>query len=56
MNEKLRNYGVKPIKRPKIKVSKEIDLSTKEGQQIVLSETKLVLRTHKDTFRKLADM
>ena len=26
------------------------------GQQIVKSETKLVLRTHKRTFEKLADM
>lgn len=49
-------YGVKAVKRPKIAASKKLDLSGDAGQQIVKSETKLVLRTHKRTFEKLADI
>jgi len=56
MNTKIEIYGVKAIKRPKIAASKKLDLSGEFGQQIVKSETKLVLRTHKRTFQKLADM
>lgn len=56
MNTKVENYGLKPVKRPKIKASKTLDLSGELGKQIVKSETKLVLRTHKKTFEKLADM
>jgi len=56
MNTKIEIYGVKAVKRPKIAASKKLDLSGESGQQIVKSETKLVLRTHKRTFEKLADM
>lgn len=56
MNTKIENYGVKATKRPKIVANKKLDLSGEFGQQIVRSETKLVLRTHKRTFQKLADM
>lgn len=56
MNTKIEVYGVKATKRPKIVASKKLDLSGEFGQQIVRSETKLVLRTHKRTFQKLADM
>jgi hypothetical protein len=35
---------------------KKLDLGNDLGKQIVLSETKLVLRTHAKTFKKLADM
>ncbi|HAA45196.1 acetyltransferase [Vreelandella venusta] len=56
MNKKIEAYGVKAVKRPKIVASKQLDLSGESGQQIVKSETKLVLRTHKRTFKKLADM
>ncbi|EPJ47588.1 MAG: hypothetical protein OFPII_11580 [Osedax symbiont Rs1] len=50
-------YGL-PVahKRPHIKANKKLDLSSLEGRQIILSETKLALRTHKKTFEKLADM
>ncbi len=53
---KISKYGVTPIKRPKIRAIKKLDLSGDYGQQIVKSETKLVLRTHKKTFEKLAHM
>lgn len=56
MNPKIQQLGLQLIKRPKIKPKKQLDLSGNEGQQIVLSETKLVLRTHAKTFKKLADM
>lgn len=49
-------YGVKLKNRPKIKAVIKLDLSGEAGKQIVKSETKLVLRTHKETFEKLADM
>lgn len=56
MNHKLNAYGVFIVERPKIKATKKLDLSGDLGKQIVYSETKLVLRTHRKTFKKLADM
>ncbi|OOE91690.1 acetyltransferase [Salinivibrio sp. MA351] len=56
MNRKLEAYGVGAIQRPKIKAKKSLDLSGVLGRQIVKSETKLALRTHSNTFKKLADM
>ncbi|MEL0659498.1 MULTISPECIES: hypothetical protein [Psychromonas] len=56
MNTKVEKYGVKAVHRPKIKATKELDLSGALGQQIIKSETKLALRTHVQTFKKLAYM
>ena len=56
MSDKLNSYGVCIVERPKIKAVKKLDLGGASGRQIVYSETKLVLRTHKKTFQKLADM
>ncbi|MPS31300.1 MULTISPECIES: acetyltransferase [unclassified Salinivibrio] len=56
MNRKIETYGVQSIQRPKIKAKKSIDLSGDLGRQIIKSETKLALRTHANTFKKLADM
>lgn len=56
MTHKLLKYGVSPTQRPKIPATKKLDLTGEQGQQIVKSETKLVLRTHKETFKRLADM
>lgn len=56
MNKKIEAYGVQPVVRPKIRATKQLDLSGAYGQQIVKSETKLALRTHPKTFQKLADM
>ncbi|MDW6093085.1 acetyltransferase [Vibrio rhizosphaerae] len=56
MNSKVEAYGVQAVKRPKIKATKQLDLSGDYGRQIVKSETKLALRTHPKTFEKLADM
>lgn len=50
-------YGLPEAQnRPHIKATKKLDLNGLEGKQIVLSETKLTLRTHKKTFEKLANM
>ncbi len=56
MNSKVEDYGVLPVERPKIKATKKLDLSGDAGRQIIKSETKLALRTHAKTFKKLADM
>ena len=56
MNTKIEKYGVKAVKRPEIKAAKNLDLTGELGEQIVKSETKLVLRTHRKTFEKLAHM
>lgn len=56
MNKKLEVYGVSAVERPKIKATKTLDLSGESGRQIIKSETKLALRTHVKTFKKLADM
>ncbi|MCG8294521.1 acetyltransferase [Pseudomonas entomophila] len=56
MNHKLNSYGISIVDRPKIKATKKLDLSGDQGKQIVCSETKLALRTHRKTFQKLADM
>ena len=56
MNAVVANYGLKPVKRPKIKVTRELDLSGENGREIIRSKTKLVLRVHKNTFKKLAEM
>lgn len=56
MSKDLNRYGVQLVTRPKIKAVKNLDLSGELGRQIVFSETKLALRTHKKTFKKLADM
>ncbi|GCF90573.1 hypothetical protein SMBr_28170 [Shewanella sp. M-Br] len=56
MLNETKKYGVNIVERPHVKANKKLDLTGGCGKQIVHSETKLVLRTHKNTFRKLADM
>ena len=56
MKDTFQTYGVKKVKRPHIKATKKLDLDGDTGEQIIKSETKLVLRTHANTFRKLAYM
>ena len=56
MNKKVEKYGVAAVERPKIQATKQLDLSGDTGRQIVKSETKLALRTHSKTFKRLADM
>lgn len=56
MNKKIKKYGVKVVARPKIKATKNLDLSGVVGKQIIVSETKLTLSTHKKTFDNPAAM
>ena len=49
-------YGIKLKARPHIPATSSLDLSGEQGKQIILSETKLALKTHEKTFKKLADM
>jgi hypothetical protein len=56
MASNIEKYGLKAASRPHIKASKELNLNGKEGAQIIKSETKLALITHRRTFKKLADM
>ncbi|WP_087090590.1 acetyltransferase [Acinetobacter pittii] len=56
MNKKVEKYGVVAVSRPKILATKQLDLSGDAGRQIIKSETKLALRTHSKTFKRLADM
>ena len=56
MNNKLSKYNIAPTNRPKIPATKRLALTGEQRQQIIKSETKLVLRTHKETFKRLADM
>ena len=56
MENSLKKYGVKIVPRPKIKPSKELDLTGKEGEKIVEYETKLILIRHRKAFERLADL
>lgn len=56
MENSLKKYGVKIVPRPKIKPSKELDLTGKEGGKIVEYETKLILIRHRKAFERLADL
>ena len=56
INKKIEKYGVIAVERPQIPATKQLDLTGDSGQQIVKSETKLALRTHAKTFKRLADM
>ncbi|MFY8299484.1 acetyltransferase [Pseudoalteromonas sp. SS15] len=52
----MKDYGVKLVQRPSIKVKSDIDLKTNEGRQIVRSETNLVKLRQAKTLTKLASM
>ena len=56
MENSLKKYGVKIVHRRKIKPSKELDLTGKEGGKIVEYETKLILIRHRKAFERLADL
>ena len=43
------------VNRPHIRATKELDLTGREGQQIVKSETKLTLLKYANTFKKLKE-
>lgn len=48
-------YGVKLVKRPHIKATAKLDLSTQKGKEIIRIETEKVLINHAKTLAKLAN-
>lgn len=52
----MKKYGVKIIPRPKIKVTKNLDLSGKEGEELIKSLTQVILLRHQKVFKRLSDM
>jgi len=57
MENKLLKYGVKtPVHRPRIVATKQLDLNTNEGRELVRLEAKNQLRIHRKTFERLAVM
>jgi len=56
MNRIIEKYGLTPVSRPKVKLSRELDLSGQKGKEIARSKTKLVMQVHQKTFAKLANM
>ncbi len=54
---KTNKYGLPQAEgRPHIRASKRLDLTGAEGKQIIKSETRLTLKEHQNTFKRLADM
>lgn len=56
MGKRVEDYGLPASERPKTLATKQLDLSGEKGREIILLETKKVLKTHPKTFRKLANM
>ena len=52
----MRKYGVEIVERPKIRPTKELDLSGKDGEKLVRLLTKKILIRHEKTFKRLSDM
>lgn len=57
MDNKLAKYGVTgPVNRPKIQPVKSLNLDSPEGKRLVVSEARIILMQHKNTFKRLASM
>lgn len=52
----MKKYGVEIVDRPKIRPTKELDLTGKDGEEIIKLLTKKILIRHEKTFKRLADM
>lgn len=52
----MKKYGIEIVDRPKIKATKMLDLSSKEGELLVRDLTIKILNRHKKTFQRLADL
>lgn len=49
----MKKYGIEIVDRPKIRPTKMLDLSGKEGERIIKSLTEKILICHKKTFKRL---
>ena len=47
----MKKYGVEVVDRPKIRPIKELDLTGKEGEEIIKLLTKKILIRHEKTFK-----
>ncbi|MBP6468490.1 MAG: acetyltransferase [Fusobacteriaceae bacterium] len=52
----MKKYGIEIIDRPKIKPIKKLDLSGKNGEEIIKLLTEKILIRHEKTFKRLEDM
>ncbi len=52
----MRKYGVEIVERPKIRPTKELDLSGKDGEKLVRLLTTKILIRHEKTFKRLSEM
>ena len=52
----MKKYGIESIDRPKIKPIKKLDLSGKNGDEIIKLLTEKILIRHEKTFKRLDDM
>lgn len=52
----MKKYGVEIVDRPKIKPTKELDLSGVKGEKIIKSLTEKILIRHEKAFKRLQGM
>lgn len=52
----MKKYGVEIVNRPKIRPTKMLDLSGKEGEKIIKSLTEKILVRHQKAFERLSNM
>lgn len=52
----MKKYGIEIIDRPKIKPIKKLDLSGKNGEEIIKLLTEKILIRHEKTFKRLEGM
>ena len=52
----MKKYGIEIIDRAKIKPIKKLDLSGKNGEEIIKLLTEKILIRHEKTFKRLEDM
>ena len=52
----MKKYGIEIIDRPKIKPIKKLDLSGKNGEEIIKLLTEKILIRHQKAFQRLSNM
>ena len=53
---RMKKYGVEIVDRPKIRPTKMLDLSGKEGEKIIKLLTEKILIRHQKAFKRLSNM
>ena len=52
----MEKYGVEIVDRPKIRPTKKLDLTGKEGEKLIRLLKKKILIRHEKTFKRLSQM